>query len=275
MGAAAVGSLASHNATSKKPVSLKFSIDSPFRANYKIHREWRAYPKGTANGNQNHDIEVSVVGKPSGWDHPPGSDVELSFTAFTGVDLDGQETRHLREIAQTIVTERLDRRLSELGSAQPWKMKNFNPAGWAGMMAMKAAGLYEIGFLNLWFPSHPVKVGDRWTSPELVGDEGTYGNQVKNLKGNVATCTYRLRAVDARRNTAVVSFDARAEMTYDIVDHVLKWNFKGTRRETQSGVWVIDIKTGLPISFRADRTMVESDGRSPEKEVTRTVVTRI
>jgi len=289
VGALIVSGCSGHDpsaATASSDFSLRFDLSKPVNQTYEIHREWKAMPKNTGSGNQVHDITVRVQG--AGLKAGAASDAHLPITLkvahFSGKDLDGGETNHLRKIASEIETQTLHRPFTSLGPTGDWESGGSNNAGWAGMMADKAMGSYEIGFMDVSYPSEPVHVGSKWTKEIPFGDEVLYrgdrvADEIHDLKGNQVHCTFELRKLDPIKRTATIAYSGSTKITfsyqasYPQADGSLpKANPDLFIDERQEGEWDVNLDTGLPIRFTAKRTTKENFG-SAAKESTESTVT--
>lgn len=237
---------------------------------YSLHRVWEAAPRKSGNGNQIHDFEVLVDASSTG---TSAFEVSMQVQKFHGVDLDKSETGHLRQIAPEVNKIRLIQRVGALGGGQGWHSPGYTNSGWAGMMVNKALGFCEVGFMDLSFPMKPVPVGGGWESRIHVGDEALDGGFVTNVSGQNPSCQFRLEDVDAAHNTARISFSYATRITAnyeDPFDHKLK---SLAHPDQGSGYWTIDLGSGLPKTFHADRRTSQNNQGAIESEHTVTDVT--
>ncbi len=274
-----IGSVLGARAASSNGIQLLLNVTVPVNHTYKVHRIWKATPKGSGNGNQIHDLVVKLGSSELQATPSVGTTkFELTILRFSGKDLDGDETAHLKQIATTVQGEKIGRNFNSHGPIGTWAMTTWNNAGWAGMMALKSLGLYEIGFLDAVLPRTQVHLGSQWSSDVPFGDEGIYQDgkfrpDVHDVRGNIALCTYELKGIDPHGKTATVSFSgtSTSTMTYD--SPFGKGKAKVKIIEKQSGKWVLSLKSGFPESFHAERRIILIyDKQTATEETTTDVV---
>jgi hypothetical protein len=255
---------------------------APVTRKYIVHRSWKAVPKGRGNGNQVDDLTVRLLANPLA---KGPADAKygflLSVLQFEGKDLDGSETKHLKEVAPIVQKNKMSRIFKSLGPTSVWKMTTSNDAGWAGMMADKSLGLFDIGFLDVVFPEEPVHIGSRWARDIPFGDELLYRNgkpnpEAQDVKGGIAHCIFELRNFSLKSKTAAISFSGSSVTT--MKNQSIFGSGRGTERiiEKQSGKWVVNVETGLVLSFHAKRTKTElyDDKTTIETTVTNAVISK-
>jgi|GEM_PF-2787643 len=265
-------------ASHASPVELRFHIAAPLTLKYKVHRVWKTTPTEYAS-DQVHDISVEVTAEPPA-NATGRTRIDLKVLHFTGVDQTHQEGVHLKKMAPVVEKLRLLRSFSPKGAVTSWDWMTSNDSLWVGMMTAKALGMFEIGFLDAALPDGPVQVGSRWTKKIPFGDEGIYSDkgfraEIHDVKGNEADCTFKVQGLDLVRRTVTLGFFGKADSSYvyDSWDHK-KLPMKTS--ETQSGSWVLNLDTGLPIKFHADRRVIrlEPSPRSTASSVTDIVLVK-
>lgn len=220
----------------------------PKESRYAIHRVWRSNPPQSGNGSQTHNFDIVVS--------PGDRQLRLGFTSFSGHDdkpADRGIAKGLANLKKNIKGLRLVRGSSSDGVGGPWQFDRGNNTGWAGMMSAKACGMYEVGPFELHYPKDPVGVGSAWKAQVHLGDEGLDSDQMNWVKGNDPLCTYRLDAVDAKSNTAKISFHVETKVTGNLNDIFTKKPVTISQTEKLSGSWTIDLRTGMPLRFSSSR----------------------
>jgi len=248
--------------------SIKLRLAAPSIARYRIDRQWRAQPKASGNGMQNHVFTARLaVSK---------SQEDLKVEQFSGVDLAGIETKHLRDIASEVRSIRFAQVTNELGVAGAKVFQGGQNGGWAGMMAQKALGLYEVGPFDFFYPIKPVRVGDEWQRPVLAGNESFYvPDYAKKFSGNWVTCRCRLLSIDVEKHVAKVGFTWVGRPKATIKRSVLSPEHEEAYELRATGTWTIDTRDGLPLRFEASRTVRSSRMGVVEIEQTKTSAVRL
>ncbi len=232
---------------------------------YDIHRVWKAIPVNTGNMNQVHQLRVSVT--------PVGSErgrLKFAITRFEG-HAKGED-KHLKEMAKEIMKDHWLRRFDLTGADPDYKFQSSNNAGWAGMMADKACGLYDVGFMDIHYPVGPVRVGSIWKYSVHLGNEGLEGKMTNWVRGNNELCSYRLDSVDTKHQRAKISFSVSATITANRTDFDRKAPITYSMTEQHSGSWTVDMKTGIPISYSAKRkvSILPTKAWAGQTEITET-----
>ncbi|MBS1716604.1 MAG: hypothetical protein JSS72_02585 [Armatimonadetes bacterium] len=233
------------------PYRLRFQPPKQF--DFRIHRIWRTSPQGSGNGDQTHEIGIRVFAS--------GKDVGrlvLTVTQFKGHAAIAADSKWLPKIAGKVKNLRLSRPFTTGGVGRSWRFAGSNDAGWAGMMAAKACGLYEVGFLELSYPVTSVGIGSTWQAPIHVGNEGFEAGQLYWVKGMDTVCNYRLDSVDLVQKTATISFRAKAWITGSFNNYIAGRREALLLTEEQSGKWTVDMATGMPLTFLAKRTVIDA-----------------
>jgi len=261
--------LVGSNATARSGSQLlKLVLTRQLKKAYHIHRVWRAVPPNSGNGNQIHDMEAEATLHKT----KSGNELELAVTRFSGIDLSGGESKHLREIAPEVQRIRIARSYSGNLVQGGWSFVGRSGSGWAGMMTAKALGMYEVGFFELAYPEYKLSVGEQWNAKVLVGNEGLRAPGVRNLKGTPATCTYSLRSIDLSKRTATIRFLCSARITYEykaIEDGRVR---PIVEVDEQSGLWTVSLTTGMPLRFHTERKVATTSQGHTEVESTTTDV---
>ena len=231
---------------------LAFQVQSQFSKTYTLHRVWKADPPGSGNGNYIQDFTPCVTEFKPVIDAAHGNDFSDVVIAVTKVG--GKNPGfNVRQMTPEIEKTKMLRKFTQNGAQPGWSFEGFGNSGYSGMMTSKAIGLYEVGFLELSYPKDPVPIGGTWTALVHVGNEAYDGQYVTDVRGNEATCTYRLEAVDAAKHTAEISFSLDASISATTVSPPGAAE-KLALHDSGKGKWIIDTKSGLPISFESSRT---------------------
>jgi len=242
---------------------------------YAVHRVWTATPP-SGGSNQVHDLlvqaETNAVASTSGqhW-----TTVDLKILKFSGRDLSGTETAHLKQIAPEIEKEDFYRDFHRKRTPMVWQGMATSNSGWAGLMAAKAIGMFEVGFLDGKLPSSSPAVGQTWTEDIPFGDDAIYGPEgfrpdIHDVKGTTAHCRFTVKSLDAATHSATVTFTGTANISLSYRDVFTGKPGRMTTAETQSGEWTLNLETRIPRRFHADRTSKSSapNGTATTRTVT-------
>ena len=260
--------------TTSAPTIFK-CVSEGTAARFHIHRTWKAIPANSGNYNQIHDMDVIVARVPiEANPNPKEPSYFVAIKKFSGKELSGGETKHLAQIAPEICKMIMIRKYNDQGFEGEWEDISRTNSGWAGMMASKALGLYEVGFMNVAYPPSPLKRGSNWTRSILAGDESSNSYVIKNLTGTHALLHYTVRSIDSRSHTAVIDFATGSRITYESKEQHQGIPNRTVRREKQSGYWKVDLRDGMPLTFHADRVTSNSYDGVVETEATVTDVVR-
>jgi hypothetical protein len=247
---------------------IKLRLIAPAKAIYRVERHWRATPKHSGNGNQDHVLRIRLA--------VSRHQEDVSIIDFSGTDSARYEDRHLKEIAPEVQRIRIARVVSELGLAgarQRWGGEN---AGWAGAMVDKALGAYEVGPFDLSFPREPISVGASWTYPLRLGDESFFSSPDMARFDDIWTVIrFRLKKVDLKTRRAQIEFSAKGRPSAVYRRSILYPRHQVQLDVVQTGIWTIDLDSGLPVRYESSRTEKREGLGLDETERTSTTMVRV
>jgi hypothetical protein len=203
------------------------------------------------------------------------SGLTLEIDQFVGKDLDGGQNNTLKKNAPQINGTRLMRDFDERGPVNALHLKGDNNGGWAGMMAYRALGMMEYGFMDVRYPEAPLGVGATWRMPIYVfGHEEGSGLSSEKVSREAyekeldGVAEYELASIEIRsgRTVAEVLFTCSAE---EINDEAVTGSPSHTIIVEDRGTIWIDLQDGWPVKSEIVRTVtVKSRDRVDKARVT-------
>lgn len=265
----------------KKGVTLRLKpLNEPIK--FHLVRQQRTLKHQVPQYKTNLDLSFDLTIK-----RTTKNEYEIVPSNGDGLDLDKNQSNHLKKMASMLSKSALSITLGEAGSTSDPLFYEANDSGWVGAILLKALGMYELGFLDTNLPADPVEPGDKWHqqidyAEEVKQTEANSADLFPHIKSSVkiaqtgSNAEYTLIKIESieGRQIAEISFNSSATVQFDH-KHSLMGDSSYKQIFKEQGLIKLDVETGWPVEFKMVRTIDTKSATVASVEESTTIVQRI